>query len=302
MFEKLTPRTPLPSLNALRAFEAMARTGSATLAGAELSVTHSAISRQVKVLEEQLGQALFEGPRHALKLTAAGQALLPELSASFDRLAHAVSKVRSEAQDLYVAVNASLSVKWLIPRLPDFNRQHPDIHLHLVELPPHATQLRGADILIRLLDEAQIKTLGATPLIANWLGPVMAPIKDVDDLAQACLLAPRLIPRTHQGGWAAWASQEGISLPRVLERPVAHLHFALDAALSGWGAAVLPWVLTASAVREGHLIAPFGFTKDTAAVCALAGSGPDTRARRRFMDWLKAQAADFPQPFLSSAP
>lgn len=294
MFENLTARTPLPSLNALRAFEAMARTGSATRAGSELNVTHSAISRQVKLLEEQLGQPLFQGPRHDLSLTPAGEALLPELTAAFDRLAHAVTKVRAEAQDLYVAVNASLSVKWLIPRLPDFNQRHPDIHLHLVELPPHAIRLRGADILIRILERDQISALNATPLMANALGPVMAPMTDVTDLKTACLQAPRLIPRTHIKGWSLWAAQTGHDLPSVPERSMAHLHFALDAALSGWGAAVMPWVLSGPAIKEGRLIAPFGFVTDGAAVCALEGSGPDTRARRLFLQWLQLQAQTMP--------
>ena len=103
MFENLTPGAALPSLNALRAFEAMARTGSATLAGAELNVTHSAVSRQVKALEAQMGVRLFEGPRHALTLTRAGRDLLPGLTAAFDGLAAAVARARSEGQDLHVA-------------------------------------------------------------------------------------------------------------------------------------------------------------------------------------------------------
>lgn len=290
MCENLTSRTPLPSLNALRAFEAMARTGSATLAGAELNVTHSAISRQVKALEEQLGQPLFQGPRHALRLTPAGQALLPALTTGFDQMAHAVSRLRAEAQDLYVAVNASLSVKWLIPRLASFNRLHPDIHLHLVELPPHATQMRGADLLIRLLPHDQIERLKALPLMANRFGPVMMPCEDGADARQICLEAPRLVSRTHAEGWGQWAELSGLSLPRAPERPMAHLHFALDAALGGWGAAVLPWVIVAEAVQEGHLIAPFGFIDNNSAVCAILGSGPETRARRLFLFWLKAEA------------
>ena len=302
MFENLTSRTPLPSLNALRAFEAMARTGSATQAGAELNVTHSAISRQVKSLEAQLGLPLFEGPRHALKLTATGAALLPDLSKAFEDITHAIEAVRGEGQDLHIAVNSSLAVKWLIPRLPDFYRQHPHIHLHLVELGPDAHSHRGADLLVRLVDGAAIKASKAIPLMLNRFGPVMAPAPEVADLRHACLHAPRLVSRTHEAGWSRWAKGQGLDLPRVKARPVAHLHYALDAALSGWGAAVLPWVLVAEAVQEGRLIAPFGFANDDGAVCVIPGKGPETGARRHFTQWLKLQAKSLPAPPEIAAP
>ena len=98
MFDNLTPG-PLPSLNALRAFEAMARTGRATLAAEELNVTHSAVSRQVKALEAALGVRLFQGPKHRLTLTQAGQDLAPALTAAFDRIAGAVRSLRSDGED-----------------------------------------------------------------------------------------------------------------------------------------------------------------------------------------------------------
>ncbi|MCO8028762.1 LysR family transcriptional regulator [Brevundimonas diminuta] len=161
MFENLTASAPLPSLNALRAFEAMARTGSATRAAAELNVTHSAVSRQVKALETQLGLRLFEGPRHALTLTEAGRGLLPGLTVAFDQIAAAVAEARGDGRDLNVAANASLAVKWLIPRLADFNRLYPQVRVHLVELAPHAVSRRGADVLLRLLDASRIDSLGA---------------------------------------------------------------------------------------------------------------------------------------------
>ena len=110
MFENLTPRTALPSLNALRAFEAMGRTGSATRAAAELNVTHSAISRQVKALEAAVGVRLFEGPKHQLRLTVRGEALRTGLGAGFDTLTEAVRAVR-DAAEVHLAIHQSLAVK-----------------------------------------------------------------------------------------------------------------------------------------------------------------------------------------------
>ncbi len=294
MFENLTLGAALPSLNALRAFEAMARTGSATLAGAELNVTHSAVSRQVKALEAQMGVRLFEGPRHALTLTRAGRDLLPGLTAAFDGLAAAVARARSEGQDLHVAVNASLSVKWLIPRLADFGRRHPEIRVHLVELAPHAVSHRGADVVLRLLDPQRIETLKAEVVIPNAVGPVIAPILAGADARAAALSAPRLTARTHPSGWKDWSALSGQISTATAERPVAHLHFALDAALSGWGAAVLPWALAAEAVADGRLLAPFGFHADDGAVAAIPGAGEPSRARRAFVRWLVDQGRAMP--------
>ena len=298
MFENLTPGAALPSLNALRAFEAMARTGSATRAAAELNVTHSAVSRQVKALEAQMGVRLFEGPRHALTLTRAGRDLLPGLTAAFDGVAAAVARARSEGQDLHVAVNASLSVKWLIPRLADFGRLHPEIRVHLVELAPHAVSHRGADVVLRLLDPERIETLKAEVVIPNAVGPVIAPSL-VEALAgeaprAAVLSAPRLTARTHLSGWKDWSALSGRRSTATSERPVAHLHFVLDAALSGWGAAVLPWALAAEAVLDGRLLAPFGFQADGGAVSAIPGAGEPSRARRAFVRWLVDQGRAMP--------
>jgi LysR family glycine cleavage system transcriptional activator len=294
MFQNLTPSGALPSLNALRAFEAMARTGSATQAGAELNVTHSAVSRQVKALEAQMGVRLFEGPRHALTLTRAGRDLLPGLTAAFDGIAAAVAGARGEGQDLHVAVNASLSVKWLIPRLADFGRNHPEVRVHLVELAPHAVSHRGADLVLRLLDAQQITALNAEVVIPNAVGPVIAPALAGDDPRAMVLTAPRLTARTHPTGWKDWSTLSGQASTATSERPVAHLHFVLDAALAGWGAAVLPWVLAAEAVEDGRLLAPFGFQADSGAVAAIPGAGEPSRARRAFVRWLVGQGQASP--------
>lgn len=301
MFEKLTSLAALPSLNALRAFEAMARTGGATRAAAELNVTHSAVSRQVKALEAQLGLRLFEGPRHALVLTEAGRELAPELSAAFGRMAAAVARTRGAGRDLYVAANHSLAVKWLIPRLADFGHRHPEVRVHLVELAPHAVACPGADLLLRIVGADQIAALGAQPLIPNALGPVIAPSLAGDDPRAAVLTAPRLAARTHPGAWTEWAGLAGGDArraadpaPAPAERIVAHLHFALDAALSGWGAAVVPWAVAAEAVRDGRLLAPLGFRPTPGAIAAVPGAGEATRERRLFLRWLIEQGRAMP--------
>lgn len=290
MFENLTSG-PIPSLNALRAFEAMARNRRATLAAEELHVTHSAVSRQVKALEAALGVRLFTGPKHRLELTPAGRELLPALTAAFDQIATAVRNVRGGAEDLHVAVNASVSVKWLIPRLARFEAMHPEIRLHLSELAAHATAQRGAQAVVRITPATRLAEPNVTGFIDNALGPVMSP-----GLARRMgpLEAPRLAAQTHPEGWPLWAALAGVELPPAAERPFAHVHFALDAALAGLGAAIVSWPLAAEDVLAGRLVAPLGFRKSESAFAILTAPGADSRPLRRFQAWLVAEGAKTP--------
>lgn len=294
MFEKLTSG-PLPSLNALRAFEAMARTGRVTLAAEELRVTHSAVSRQVKALERALGVRLFAGPKNRLELTAAGRELLPALTEAFDQIASAVRRVRTGGEDLHIAVNASLSVKWLIPRLAGFQAAHPEIRLHLSELAAHATSHRGAQAVVRIVPISRLSDPHCTAFIRNSLGAVMSP-----EMAARCgndpLRAPRLAAATHPEAWPIFAEHAGIELPPANERPFAHVHFAMDAALAGLGAAVVSWPLCVHEVEAGQLVAPLGFLRSGSAFAMLTAPGAESRALDRFRDWLVAEGAKTPEP------
>lgn len=289
MFENLT--SPLPSLNALRAFEAMARNRRATLAAEELHVTHSAVSRQVKALEQALGVRLFAGPKHRLELTPAGRELLPALTEAFDQIAAAVRHVRGGGEDLHVAVNASLSVKWLIPRLARFEAAHPEIRLHLSELASHATSHRGAQAVVRITPTSRLSEAGVTPFISNALGPVMTP-----DLAARSdpLHATRLAAQSHPEGWPVWAALAGVELPQASERPFAHVHFAMDAALAGLGAAIVSWPLVADDVAAGRLVAPMGFRKSESGLAIHVAPGAESKPLARFRDWLVAEGAKTP--------
>jgi LysR family transcriptional regulator, glycine cleavage system transcriptional activator len=294
MFSNLTSSS-LPSLNALRAFEAMARTGRATLAAEELHVTHSAVSRQVKALEESLGVRLFAGPKHRLELTEAGRALLPALTAAFDQIATAVQSVRAGQEDLHVAVHGSIAVKWLIPRLPDFQALEPGVRLHLLELAPNAVSRRDAQAVVRIVPTALLSDPAVTGFIPNHIGVVMAPA--LAETHRADLLrAPRLSSQTHLQGWAVWAALAGVELPPAPEQPYAHLHVALDAALAGLGAVVMPWPLVADYVAARRLAAPFGFRRVESAFALLASPGPEPRSLAPFRRWLVAQGAKTPLP------
>ena len=297
MFENLT-LGPLPSLNALRAFEAMARTGRATLAAEELHVTHSAVSRQVKALEASLGVRLFTGPKHRLELTEAGRELLPHLTAAFDQIAGAVARVRGGAEDLHLAVNASVSVKWLIPRLSGFTETHQAVRLHLAELPSQATSHRGSDAIVRIFPSSRLAEPGMTPFAPNHVGLVLSP--SLAERHPDPLTAPRLGAVTHPQGWAIWAALAGVELRPRTEHPYAHLHFAVDAALAGLGAAIMPWLLVADYVEAGRLVAPLGFRRAESAFALLAAPGASKRGLDQFRAWLVAEGAKVPPAPLSA--
>lgn len=291
MFQNLTSR-PLPSLNALRAFEAMARNGRVTLAAEELHVTHSAVSRQVKALEQALGVRLFTGPKNRLELTAAGRELLPALTEAFDQIAGAVRRVRVGGEDLHVAVNASISVKWLIPRLAGFQAAHPEVRLHLSELAAHATSHRGAQAVVRIVPTSRLSDANCTPFIRNALGVVVSPAL----AGQDPLRAPRLAAVTHPEAWPIFAELAGVELAPTPERPFAHVHFAMDAALAGLGAAVVSWPLCVREIQSGQLVAPLGFRRSESAFALLVAPGAEGRALDRFREWLIAEGAKTPEP------
>lgn len=286
MFDKLTSGKALPSLNALRAFEAMGRTGSATLAAAELNVTHSAVSRQVKALEAALGLRLFEGPRNQLKLTTRGRTLLTGLTAGFDAVADAVRSIRT-ADEVHLAVHPSLAVKWLVPRLPTFEAEHPDIHLHLSELEPRAMRQRGADIAIRFVDADDLDRSGVEVLARNRIGLVCTP-----RVAEQLETASRLTTRTRESAWGEWVALAGRTAPSGPERALAHLHMTLDAAMAGLGAAVLPHCIAHDALAAGRLIAPHGFVEDRGALVAIRLTRDPTRSERRVLRWLRELAVE----------
>ena len=286
MFEYLTSR-PAVSLNALRAFEAMGRTGRATLAAAELCVTHSAVSRQVKALEARLGVRLFEGPRHDLRLTAGGRELLAALTDGFDSIELAVLKAQAGAHSLVIAAHPSVAAKWLTPRLAGFLARRPGVRLEIVELPNTALSLRGAHAAVRIVSAEQLARPEVTAFMDNYIGPVIAPGLDPG-------AAPRLAASTNPGALARWAKLTSEIVADGPARRLPHLHLVLEAAVGGLGMAVLPWPLVAGDVLAGRLQVAGRFVKDTGAFALIADPRGETAQVRAFRAWLVEEGAGAP--------
>ena len=296
------PRTrrSLPPLNALRAFEAFGRHGRMTTAADELFVTHGAVSRQIRQLEQWLGYPLTEGPKTQLKLTAAARRLLGAASAAFDLIEQAAARTAEDKQELILACYGTFAIRWMIPRMADFVERHPDIRLHLREPPGDWTDFEasGVDAAIQLRSGAT-PGVHETPFLDNYYGPVLAAGRSgafADDPARV-LLEPRLHTRTWPQGWANWSRTAKTPLPvPATERTFDHFSHMLEAAASGLGVAMAPWVFTVDDIEAGRLAAPLGFLRLPGRVTLLRPAGREHPAVDALAAWLVEQGALMPAP------
>lgn len=255
-------RRHLPSLTALRAFEAAARHLSFKHAAAELSLTPTAISHQVRQLEERLGVPLFVRGTRRVDLTPAGQGLYPALRDGFDAMARAVQVVRPQSRPRSIALSTTMAFasRWLLPRLARFASSRPDItlHLHTGDAP---VDLSGgtAQLAVRY-GPGRYPGLSSTPLLASRFAPVCAPgldMRDVDDLARVALIGFDWFRRdATTPDWPLWFERAG-------RAPLARqLHFsdevhAIQAAIAGQGVALVNLALVADELASGLLRQPF---------------------------------------------
>lgn len=253
----------LPSLNALKAFEAAGRLGSFTAAARELNVTQTAVSRLVRVLEARLGYALFRRRANALALSERGAALLPGISAAFDDLArHCARVAQLETQSvLTVAAGPSFSMRWLIPRLARFQAAQPSIEVRLVTASGLASGGGGFSeewtCAIRVGDGTW-PGLEASKLFEADLFPVCAPklaraLRRGGDLDPAAMLRVGSSPQD----WPIWLKAAGLKGVTARGPRFDYDAFALQAAIDGMGVAIAHRPYVADDLAAGRLVAPY---------------------------------------------
>jgi LysR family glycine cleavage system transcriptional activator len=291
-------RPPLPPLNALRAFEAFGRHGRMTHAADELFVTHGAVSRQIRQLEQWLGYPLTEGPKTALKLTPEAVRLHEALGAAFDLIQTASTRAEPVGDDLRVSCHGTLAIRWLIPRLPSFVARHPEVRVRLVETVGHIDfDRQEADCAVQVRNETTIAGLELTPLAPNHHGPVVAPGVLASGGDRSVLAAPRIHTQSWIQAWDLWARAASVDLPRAAhEQSFDHFSHALEAAAAGLGVAMAPWIFVADDVASGRLYAPLGFITLPGGVVLLRPLRRLTRAGDLFRDWLCEQGAAMNPP------
>jgi LysR family glycine cleavage system transcriptional activator len=290
----------LPSLNALRAFEAAARHMSLTKAADELHVTPGAVSHQIKSLEIQLGARLFRRTARGLAFTDTGRDYLPIVRESFDRLAAGTEVLfgKARAGTLTVSVSPNFAAKWLVHRLGRFGAAHPNIDLRVAASVEHIDFIQGdVDLAVRHGD-GQWPGLAVTRLVGEHTVPLCAPalargknaLRRPADLGNHTLL--------HNPGpvdWRAWADAAGLGNLDTRRGPrFNQTSIAIEAAVDGLGVVLARTALAAQDIVAGRLIQPFGPALPAAfayyIVCpAAAAHRPAIKA---FRDWLIAEAAE----------
>lgn len=254
----------LPSLSALRAFEAAARLGSAKQAATELSVTPTAISHQIRNLEDQLGLRLFVRRPRLLDPTAEGRELQRTLAAAFDDIAATVERLRTPTRRaLTLSVTPGIASRWLVPRMHLLAHACPELDLHLhVSHAPVALDGGGADLAIRYGD-GRWPGLASHLLFTNVFAPVCSPalrITDVDALRDATLL--HFAPTGSVSGvidWARWFQLAGLPDDAAGAGPVfSDETHVISAALGGQGVALMSLPLIGDELASGALVQPFG--------------------------------------------
>lgn len=247
------PLTRLP-LNALRAFEAAARTGAFTLAAAELGVTPGAVTAHVKALEERLGAALFDRQARGVRLTALGLAAVEELTGAFDALAGAEARLRALAlpREVQIATLPAIAQLWLSPRLPALRAAAPEISVSITALEAPPNLKRSLHDLSLFPAES-----GGRLLAGDELFPVCAPglaarLTRVEDLAAV----PCLSDTAWDRDWEHWLAAVGAKV--AVRGPAFSLYaLAVEEAVNGAGVLMGHGALVAGHLQRGTLVAPF---------------------------------------------
>lgn len=289
----------LPSLHALKIFEVAARHENFSRAAEELSVTQSAVSRQIQQLEAELGQALFErnGPR--LVLTQVGLEYLNVVQEGLAVIRQGTARLfRGECRP-YVTVSTlpSLAAKWLVPRLPSFELRNPRVHIRVAA--SHELVDFGIDTDV---DIAIRYGLGRWPhvhteqLIDEVLFPVCSPVlaaqlKRPEDLTDQRLL----VEDPHFDQWGLWARGAGVEIaPKPRDRLSDDFNIQILAAMLGQGVALARSLLVAEDLRAGRLVCPFKIPvrSDFQHYFVCPPIRLKDRSIKVFADWLSAAAKD----------
>jgi DNA-binding transcriptional LysR family regulator len=295
-------RNALPPLDLLVGFESAARHLSFTKAGEELYLTQSAVSRQIKELEEELGVALFQRRHRALALTEAGQQFYAATAQVLTTMRAATDRLRAQTGKRSVSVTTthSFAALWLIPRLAGFTRAHPGVDVRITaETRVQDLDRDGLDIAIRH-GPASLAGPNAVRLMGEKVFPVCSPkligrlpLEKPEDLRHHVLLQYDDPDGRHP--WLHWKTW--LEVERIAElRPAGTLSFSgyeqiIPAAVAGHGVALGRSPLVKDLLASGELVAPFRSTADPArAYYAILSRRASTEASD-FLDWLKEEAA-----------
>lgn len=259
---------PLPPLNALRSFEAAARLGGVGRAAEALHVTHGAISRQLRLLEEHLGVVLFQREGRGLRLTRAGEDLQAACEGAFEQIREAVMAIKRQQRPeaLVLGCSGSILARWMIPRLQALQTALPQLPLHWSAQDGSFTAgQQGLDAVLLLAQPPWPRGWQVRELAPERVGVVVSPqhpaAARLAHQPPSCLLGESLLHTTSRPqAWPAWALSHGLEPAQLqLGSGFEHLYYLLEAAVAGLGVAIAPEPLVADELAAGRLLAPWGF-------------------------------------------
>jgi len=294
----------LPSIDSLYVFAVAARHLSFTAAAAELHRTQSAVSHRVKALEAEIGAQLFERGARGLELTAPGRALARQVDQAISDISRTLAEISraAEPRKLRITLLPSVASRWLVPRLPRFFEQHPDIEVQVIAdarvLDLRAEQI---DLAIRF-GHGRYRGHVATLLMGDRVLPVCAPQLLAGRAAITTINALLELPLLHDSGaegdgslsdWQSWLDQLGrAELPHHAGQRFSQAGLAIEAAVLGLGVALARLSLVTDYLANGALICPLALSTNTAfsyhlvALPQVAGL-PEVVL---FSDWLRTEA------------
>lgn len=295
----------LPPLKALRVFEAAARQRSFTAAADELSITHSAVSQQIRILEDHIGRPLFAREARGVALLPDAQDYFSEVQACLDRIANATALLKSPQapRSLRVCTTPSLAMKWLIPRLSGFQALHPDIDVQLSTLDRHTIDRAdaGHDLVlqrgamqradhtcVRCLDDYDLPVASPRYIERNRI------YTPADCLGHPMLKVARLMDN-----WPRWFEIARVAVPAQLPGPsFDHQFLCIQAAMNDLGLALAPWCLLEDDIRADRLRPLFGGLRlpNAGVFAQYRSDGPAAGLARQLIDWLSQTTPDADAP------
>lgn len=296
----MTTRRKLPPLNALRAFEAAARHVSFKRAAEELCVTSTAISHQIRHLEDSIGYKLFERTPRSIALTEAGHRLFPVLRDGFDRFSRAVADLNEDGDSVSVSVTPAFAARLLVPAIVRLQKSHPDIRLTIQATEELADIRRSqVDMAVRYGPPSTPHDLRTLHLYSDRYLPVASP-----EWVEARVLPMRAHELAHerlisydwknsrlQGPtWARWMATQGIASfddERCLQ--FSEESHAIQAALDGVGIVLASDALVAHEIRASRLVQVSGLALEGFSYqCLSLENNPKAAALRDVETWLRS--------------
>jgi DNA-binding transcriptional LysR family regulator len=286
-------RDPFPSLDDLRALDALARNGSIRKAGEELALTHGAVSRRIARISDALGKPITEAEGRGVRLTHAGQILAKATGQALALIKAAIEEIQdhSPVRAIVLSCERSIAARWLIPRLSAFYESYPNNPIHLSVGGGSIDFNRdGIDLALRRIDFPTDPSWEVMHFTDEAMGPVVAPLMEESFYSGSYI---GLGSKSRIEGWDTWLNSHP-NQPKPSELRLLDHHFLVaEAAVAGLGVGLVPKLVAIDAISKNQLLAPCGFDPDGSAYGLISPGDRESDVRLNDLrDWFTSIASD----------